>query len=115
MVSYENADKTYRESLESYDAEMRDKTKEREEAVADEKEQQHQLDELKQQYAERREEKKKRDMLAQILRKKEEEKQKEVDTLQRAAEFLQAHYRGMMQRREHDKARKGKKGKRRKK
>ena len=39
LVSYENADKTYRESLESYDAEMRDKTKEREEAVADEKEQ----------------------------------------------------------------------------
>ncbi len=93
---------------------MRDKTKEREDFEADERDMQHQLEELRQTWLERCEEKKKREMLAKILRKKEEEKQKEVDTLHKAAEFLQAHYRGMMQRREHERARKGKKGKRRK-
>ena len=113
LTAYENADKTYRDALESYDADMRDKTKEREDFEADERDMQHQLEELKQQWAERVEEKHKREMLAKILRAKEEEKQKEIDTLNKAAEFLQAHYRGMMQRREHDKARKGKGKKRR--
>ena len=47
LTSYENADKTYREALESYDADMRDRNKEREDFEADEKDMQHQLEELK--------------------------------------------------------------------
>ena len=88
LTAYENADKTYRDALESYDADMRDKTKERGDFEADERDMQHQLEELKQQWAERVEEKHKREMLAKILRAKEEEKQKEIDTLNKAAEFL---------------------------
>ena len=38
-----------------------------------------------------------------------------MDTLNKAAQFLQAHYRGMLARKDMEKARKGKKGKRRKK
>ena len=41
LTSYENADKTYREALESYDADMRDRNKEREDFEADEKDMQH--------------------------------------------------------------------------
>ena len=48
--------------------------------------------------------------------KKEAEQRKKLDTLNKAAQFLQAHYRGMVARRDMERARKGKKGgKRRKK
>lgn len=46
---------------------------------------------------------------------KKAQQQKEMNTLHEAARFLQAHYIGMLNRRDMDKARKGKKGKRRKK
>ena len=46
---------------------------------------------------------------------KKEKQEKEMKTLHEAARFLQAHYRGMQARRDMDRARKGKKGKRRKK
>jgi hypothetical protein len=46
---------------------------------------------------------------------KKAQQQKEQNTLDMAARFLQAHYRGMLARRDMEKARKGKKGKRRKK
>ena len=46
--------------------------------------------------------------------KKEAEQRKKLDTLNKAAQFLQAHYRGMVARRDMERARKGKKGKRRK-
>jgi len=42
--------------------------------------------------------------------KKEAEQRKKMDTLNKAAQFLQAHYRGMLARREMERARKGKKG-----
>ena len=47
--------------------------------------------------------------------KKEAEQRKKTATLNKAAQFLQAHYRGMVARRDMERARKGKKGKRRKK
>ena len=56
------------------------------------------------------EERRKRDNLKAIMDKKEAEQRKKMDTLNKAAEFLQAHYRGMLARREMERARKGKKG-----
>ena len=61
------------------------------------------------------EERRKRDNLKAIMDKKEAEQRKKRDTLNKAAQFLQAHYRGMVARRDMAKASKGKKGKRRKK
>ena len=50
-----------------------------------------------------------------IVKKKDDEHKKKMDTLNKAAQFLQAHYRGMLARAELARGRKGKKGKRRKK
>ena len=94
---------------------MREKNKERDDTEADLKDQEYQLSQIRDQWAERLEEKRKREALALIMRKKEEQQRKEQDTLNKAAQFLQAHYRGMLARRDMEKARKGKKGKRRKK
>ena len=94
---------------------MREKNKERDDTEADLKDQEYQLSQIRDQWAERLEEKRKREALALIMRKKEEQQRKEMDTLNKAAQFLQAHYRGMLARKDMEKARKGKKGKRRKK
>ena len=115
LTNYDNADKQYTEALDSYDQDMRDKNKERDETQADLEDQLQQLAQIKEQWAERIEEKRRREDLDEIIKKKEEQHKKHQDTLNKAAQFLQAHYRGMLARREMDRARKGKKGKRRKK
>ena len=114
LTNYDNADKQYTEALESYDQDMRDKNKERDETQADLEDQLQQLAQIKEQWAERQEEKRRREDLDEIIKRKEEYHRKQQDTLNKAAQFLQAHYRGMLARREMDRARKGKKGKRRK-
>lgn len=115
LGQYDGADKQYTEALESYDQDMRDKNKERDETRADLEDQEDQLRQIREQWAERREEARKRENLQAILDKKKEIQRKETDTLNQAAKFLQAHYRGMLARREQERSRKGKKGKRRKK
>ena len=115
LTNYDNADKQYTEALDSYDQDMRDKNKERDETQADLEDQLQQLAQIKEQWAERIEEKRRREDLDEIIKRKEEANRKHTETLNKAAQFLQAHYRGMLARREMDRARKGKKGKRRKK
>jgi septal ring factor EnvC (AmiA/AmiB activator) len=115
LGQYDGADKQYTEALESYDQDMRDKNKERDETRADLEDQEDQLRQIREQWAERREEARKRENLQAILDKKKEIQRKETDTLNQASKFLQAHYRGMLARREQERSRKGKKGKRRKK
>lgn len=94
---------------------MREKNKERDDTRADLMEQENQLAQIREQWAERLEEKRKREALQKIMDEKKAQQQKEQNTLDMAARFLQAHYRGMLARRDMEKARKGKKGKRRKK
>jgi hypothetical protein len=50
-----------------------------------------------------------------IMNKKNAEQQKQMDLLHRAGEWMQAHWRGLLARREMEKARKGKKKKKKKK
>lgn len=57
----------------------------------------------------RLEERKKRDEMLAIMRKKNEEQLKQMNLLNRAAEWMQAHWRGLLARREMEKARKKKK------
>lgn len=94
---------------------MRDKNKERDGYKADLDEQEYQLSQIRSSWSERVEEKRKREALQKIMDEKKEKQEKEMNTLHEAARFLQAHYRGMLARRDMDRARKGKKGKRRKK
>lgn len=110
ITQYDGADKQYTEALNSYDTEMSEKTKEKNEAEAECQDQEYQLSQIREQWAERIEESRKREALKAIMDKKEAEQRKKMDTLNKAAEFLQAHYRGMLARREFEKSRKGKKG-----
>jgi hypothetical protein len=59
----------------------------------------------------RLQEKKKRDQIAAIMKKKNDEQNAMKEKLVKASEFIQAHYRGMLARKEMEKARKGKKKK----
>ena len=61
------------------------------------------------------EEKKKRDQIAAIMKKKTDEQQAQMDRLVRASEYIQAHWRGLLARKDAEKARKGKKKKKKKK
>ena len=74
------------------------------------------LNQIKEEYNMRLEEKRKRDEIAAIMQKKNEEQQAKMDRLERASEYIQAHWKGMLARKEADKARKkGKKGKKKQK
>lgn len=76
------------------------------------------LEDLKQindEYNLRLEERRKRDEIAAIMQKKNEEQNAKMDKLSRAVEWMQSHWRGLLARKEMDKARKGKKKKKKKK
>ena len=72
LTNYDNADKQYTEALDSYDQDMRDKNKERDETQADLEDQLQQLAQIKEQWAERIEEKRRREDLDEIIKRKEE-------------------------------------------
>ena len=60
-------------------------------------------------------EKRKFDELQELIRVKEEQQRKKMETLAKAAEWVQAHWRGLTARREGEKARKKNKKKKKKK
>lgn len=62
-----------------------------------------------------REEARKREEIAAILARKNAEFSEKMDKLNKASEYLQAHWLGMLARKERDKAMKGKKKKKKKK
>ena len=65
---------------------------------------------IRHQYQESVDEAGKRAALKEIMDRKQAEQRKQEETLNKAAEFLQSHYQGMMARRDMEKLRKGKKG-----
>lgn len=113
MKDFERSENNARESIKNYDKDM-DKTNES-------------LRNLKEQYAAVRErlalienlyrgkmEEKRRKQEEEMKRKKlEQEREQQLDTLNKAAEWIQAHYRGLITRRAYNK--KGKKGRKGKK
>jgi predicted house-cleaning noncanonical NTP pyrophosphatase (MazG superfamily) len=66
-------------------------------------------------YKQRYDERQKREEILTIMKRKNEEQQKQLNLLHRAADWVQAHWRGLLARREMEKARKGKKKKKKKK
>lgn len=63
----------------------------------------------------RLEERKKREEIIAMMKKKDDEQQKQMNMLHRAAEWMQAHWKGLLARKEMEKARKGRKKKKKKK
>lgn len=107
-------DRQYTDNLLAYDTEMNQNTRTKQQAQETYEQVHHELvlitDELKQ----RQEERKKRDEILAILKKKNEEQSKQMSLLNKGAEWVQAHWRGLNARREMEKARKGKKKKKKK-
>ena len=62
----------------------------------------------------RLEEKRKRDEIEAIMKKKNDAENARMDRLVKASEYIQAHWRGLLARRDAEKARKGKKKKKKK-
>jgi predicted house-cleaning noncanonical NTP pyrophosphatase (MazG superfamily) len=69
---------------------------------------------IQDEYKQRIEERKKREEILAIMKKKNDEQLKQLNLLNKAAEWMQAHWRGLLARREMEKARKGKKKKKKK-
>ena len=112
---YDQDTNAYQANVDTYDVEMKNATtlKEKEEKIL--KEQEHSLAQLNEQWKERMEEKRKREELQAIMTKKKDEQEKHMAQLNKAAEWIQAHWRGLMERRDAERAKKGRKGKKGKK
>lgn len=67
---------------------------------------------LREEWNHRQEERRKTEEINEIVQRKEDENRKQMELLTRAAEWIQAHWRGMQARVEADKARKKNKKKR---
>lgn len=63
----------------------------------------------------RKEEKRKREELAIFMQKRNDEQKEILDRLAKASEYIQAHWRGLLARKDMEKQRKGNKKKKRKK
>ena len=77
LTQYDGADKQYTEALESYDTEMREKNKERDDTRADLDDQEYLLSQIRDQWSERVEEKRKREDLQKIMDEKKAQQLKE--------------------------------------
>ena len=94
---------------------MEDHTRDRNKVQAEFDEVHNELKQIKDEYDQRIEERRKRDEEFQRMEEKRKSQQREMDLLNRAAEWMQAHWKGLMTRREMEKSRKGKKKKKKKK
>jgi len=110
--SYKTAHFEYQANMEAYDLELKGQTKgnniareEYEGTLTD-------LNNMKDSLAMLQEEKRKRDEIAAIMKAKNDEQEAIMNKLIRASEFIQAHWRGMQERRLMEKSMKGKKKKR---
>ncbi|CDW86748.1 iq domain-containing protein d [Stylonychia lemnae] len=112
---YKRADRVYTDNLQSYDTEMKQQSKAKEQTQEQFDQVHHELLIISEEYKQRFEERKKREEILTIMKRKNEEQQKQMNLLHRAADWVQAHWRGLLARREMEKARKGKKKKKKKK
>lgn len=98
-----------------YDQEMREKNEKIAQAKKENEEYESQLSGLHEEYNQRKDEKRKRDLVKTMVKKMQDEVDRKDDQENRAAEWIQAHWLGMLERKAAEKARKkGRKGKGRK-
>jgi hypothetical protein len=104
----------YDEILKQYDQEMYDKTKEIEKAETSKKETENELKQCEEQYQMRVEEARKQNEIENMIQIKEEQQAKIMSKLAKGAAWIQAHWKGLLARKEMEKAlKKKRKGKRR--
>jgi CHASE3 domain sensor protein len=105
----------YKENMNQYDTELRHQTKDNEKIQTEYDDTLTELNYMKEEYNILLEEKRKRDEIAAIMQKKKDEQNEKMNKLIKASEYIQAHWRGMLERKIAEKARKGKKKKKKKK
>jgi len=101
--------------MDSYDHEMKNQTREKDKYLAEFDDTNGELASVKEEYEVLMQERKKREEIAAIMKRKNDEQNAIMDKLVKASEFIQAHWRGMQERRLMEKAMKGKKRKGKKK
>ena len=101
--------------MNSYDFEMKNQTKEKDKYIAEYDDTNGELSSVKEEYEVLMQERKKREEIAAIMKRKNDEQNVIMDKIVKASEFMQAHWRGMQERRLMEKAMKGKKRKGKKK
>lgn len=112
---FDDANNAYTQALESYDSEMKLKQEEKADSQKKLDEVLHELQIYKDDWEKRKEEKRKYNEIQDIIKRKEEEQRKQREALDKAAQYIQAHWLGMLARRDAEKARRGKKKKKGKK
>tara|TARA_B110000285_G_C15047355_1_gene575055 strand:+ start:904 stop:1293 length:390 start_codon:yes stop_codon:yes gene_type:complete len=110
--SYKTAHFEYQANMEAYDLELKGQTKGNNIAREEYQGTLTDLNNMKESLAMLQEEKRKRDEIATIMKQKNDEQEAVHNKLIRASEFIQAHWRGMQERRLMEKSMKGKKKKR---
>jgi hypothetical protein len=105
----------YHNNMIQYDQEMFATTGENTKYEGEYEDTANDLREIEKEYEDRVETRKKRDEIAAIMQKKKDEQNAQMEKISRGCEWIQAHWRGMLARKEMEKARKGKKKKKKKK
>ena len=110
--AYKTAHFEYQANMEGYDHELKQHSKGNKIAREEYDGTRTDLHNMKESLAMLTEEKRKRDEIATIMKSKNDEQQAVMDKMIRASEFIQAHWRGMQERKLMEKSMKGKKKKR---
>ena len=105
----------YINNMNQYDQEMTATTTENMKTQGEYEDTANDLKEIELEYETRVEARRKRDEINEIMEKKKNEQNAKIEKLAKACEYVQAHWRGMLARKEMEKARKGKKKKKKKK
>lgn len=105
----------YINNMNTYDSEMFGTVAENQKFTNEYEDTLHELKEIEAEYNQRLIERKKRDEINEIMERKKQQQNEKIEKLSRACEWIQAHWRGMLARKEMEKARKGKKKKKKKK
>ena len=96
----------YNNALSNYDEEMSTDLKEKIRETQDLKEKTQSLHNLQQLWQERLNERRKREELDNMIKQKKEAQEKEIVLMNKAATWLQAHWRGLVARKEYEKSKK---------
>ena len=112
---FKKASNEFDNNMKAYDVDVSTQTMDNQKCQAEFDDTYADLMQIKEEYNMRLEEKRKRDEIAAIMQRKNDEQSAQMDKLERASEYIQAHWRGLLARKEMEKVRKKKKGKKRKK
>ena len=104
----------YQNNMQEYDRDVQTQTVDNQKFQAEYDEIYADLQQTKEEYAMRLEEKRKRTEIEEFMARKDQEQKSQMQKLERASEFIQAHWRGLLARKDMEKARKGKKKKKKK-